>query len=220
MIEIDTRTTSDGEIMLMHDVTVDRTTNGTGAISSMTYEEVSKLRLKDNTGKQTDYKIPTLGEALALCKNKCYINIDAAKKNISVKRLIDVINKHEMIDQVVIYTSEDRNFAADLINQDGRALIHPFVGSTQDIAYFSTRPQYNVQIVQLANGTLSPAVQEAGFLRFSNNLGEGDRNLLQGSYSGLVTMINNKISIVQTDYYEPADTYLASKDLRPEIPVE
>src|SRR5450755_180942 len=42
-IEVDVRTTSDGKLVLSHDATVDRCTNGHGAVSAMTFEEVEAL---------------------------------------------------------------------------------------------------------------------------------------------------------------------------------
>jgi glycerophosphoryl diester phosphodiesterase len=42
-VEIDVRVTSDGELIVMHDATVDRTTNGTGEVESMTFAECRRL---------------------------------------------------------------------------------------------------------------------------------------------------------------------------------
>src|SRR5262249_6466235 len=44
-VELDVRTTADGNLVLMHDRTVDRMTNGQGAVASMTLAEVRKLDL-------------------------------------------------------------------------------------------------------------------------------------------------------------------------------
>ena len=45
MIEIDVRRTKDGQLILMHDPTVDRCTNGKGKVADLTYDEIQKLRL-------------------------------------------------------------------------------------------------------------------------------------------------------------------------------
>lgn len=58
-VEIDVYITTDGEIVLMHDSTIDRTTNGTGSIESMTYDQLLNYTL--NIGNE---KIPTLDEAI------------------------------------------------------------------------------------------------------------------------------------------------------------
>jgi len=65
-IECDCRHTSDGVPMLMHDSTVDRTTNGTGAINSLTLAQVKNLDA--GSGEQ----VPTLAEWLSACEGRGY----------------------------------------------------------------------------------------------------------------------------------------------------
>ena len=76
MIEIDLKKTKDGELVLMHDETIDRTTNGKGKPSDYTLEELRQFRLKNGLGRVTFHPIPTLKEVLALTKGKILINID------------------------------------------------------------------------------------------------------------------------------------------------
>ena len=77
MIEIDVQRTKDGQLVLMHDRTVDRCTNGKGKIADMTYDEIQKLRLRpQHSASVTRNHIPTLEEVLNLCKGKILINID------------------------------------------------------------------------------------------------------------------------------------------------
>jgi glycerophosphoryl diester phosphodiesterase len=78
MVEVDVRKNADGGFILMHDETVDRTTNGTGRIAEMTLIELQRLRLKDNTGKITTEKIPLLEDILKLIRGKVMINLDMA----------------------------------------------------------------------------------------------------------------------------------------------
>lgn len=74
--EIDPRLTKDSVLVLMHDVTIDRTTNGTGKVSDYTYEELQQFYLKDRQGNVTGYKIPTLDEVLEWGKDKTVFNFD------------------------------------------------------------------------------------------------------------------------------------------------
>lgn len=74
--EIDPRMTKDSVIVLMHDLKLDRTTNGTGKITDYTYEELQELNLKDYYGNVTPYKIPTLDEVLEWGKDKTVFNFD------------------------------------------------------------------------------------------------------------------------------------------------
>ena len=65
-------------MVLMHDGTIDRCTTGRGRISEMTYEEIQKHYLKTAHGTRCslDLKVPTLREALEVCKDRIVINID------------------------------------------------------------------------------------------------------------------------------------------------
>ena len=69
-IELDVHLSTDNEIMVFHDETVDRLTNGKGSINSFTVSELKKL-LINNTE-----TIPTLREVLDLIDRKCLINIE------------------------------------------------------------------------------------------------------------------------------------------------
>ncbi|MCA1901957.1 MAG: glycerophosphodiester phosphodiesterase family protein [Candidatus Hydrogenedens sp.] len=65
MIEFDVRMTKDGHLVLMHDATVDRTTNGSGKVSELTSEEIYKLDagIKFNPS-FAGTKIPSMAEAV------------------------------------------------------------------------------------------------------------------------------------------------------------
>lgn len=76
MIEIDLKKTKDGHLILMHDETIDRTTNGTGKPENYTLEEIRKFHLKNGLGIVTRHIIPTFEEVLNLCKGKILINVD------------------------------------------------------------------------------------------------------------------------------------------------
>lgn len=67
MVEIDVHMTSDGELVVCHDPTIDRTTDGKGAIAAMTLDSLRQFHILDSrTGMPTEEMIPTLGEVLAL----------------------------------------------------------------------------------------------------------------------------------------------------------
>ncbi|MBM3499708.1 MAG: hypothetical protein FJX74_13695 [Armatimonadetes bacterium] len=71
MTEIDVRRTADGHIVLLHDETVDRTTNGSGAVSSLTLEDLCCLDAGAWKGEAfAGESIPTLGDVLDLCRDR------------------------------------------------------------------------------------------------------------------------------------------------------
>ncbi|CAL68573.1 glycerophosphodiester phosphodiesterase [Christiangramia forsetii] len=70
MIEIDVHKCASGELWVIHDFTLDRTTNGSGEIAKKSAEELSKLKVENH------FKIPLLTEVLDLIEGKCLINIE------------------------------------------------------------------------------------------------------------------------------------------------
>ena len=101
-IEVDVQTTSDGKLVLSHDATVDRCTNGTGRISEMTFEQVEALDPGVKKGSQfAGIKIPTFAEVLDLARGKIGIYVDI--KNASAQDLVSHIDGHGMTDRVVMY---------------------------------------------------------------------------------------------------------------------
>lgn len=67
-IELDVQMTRDGELVVIHDETVDRVSDGTGEVRSYTLEELKKLRVSNHMEQYPDVRIPTLREVLELVK--------------------------------------------------------------------------------------------------------------------------------------------------------
>ena len=69
-VEFDVRLTADGVPVVIHDAAVDRTTEGTGIVRSMTVAEVKRLRIAGG------HEIPTLEEALAFLSGRGMVDIE------------------------------------------------------------------------------------------------------------------------------------------------
>ncbi|MGN7722480.1 glycerophosphodiester phosphodiesterase family protein [Chitinophaga sp. 22620] len=106
-LEIDPRFTKDGKIVLMHDATLDRTTNGTGKVADHTLAELRKLRLKDTEGNLTRFTIPTLDEALEWAKGKTILVIDAKDVPVEVRAGKVVEHKAEGNAIIIAYSIDD-----------------------------------------------------------------------------------------------------------------
>lgn len=80
-IELDVHLSSDGELMVIHDETIDRTTNGKGLVKNFTSSELKK------------YEIPTLPQVLDLVNHNCFVNIEL--KGIgTVKPVVNLISHY------------------------------------------------------------------------------------------------------------------------------
>lgn len=80
VVEIDVQRTKDGQLILMHDERLDRTTNGKGLIAETTFADIQKLFLKDHNGNVTQHKVPTLTEVLLMSKGRIMLNLDKADR--------------------------------------------------------------------------------------------------------------------------------------------
>ncbi|MBO10139.1 MAG: hypothetical protein CMJ68_05195 [Planctomycetaceae bacterium] len=88
MIEFDVALSKDGQLVLLHDSTLDRTTNGTGPVSAMTLKQLKGLDAGSFKHKRfAGAKIPTLDEALAMMPENIWLNVHLKEQRGSVARL-------------------------------------------------------------------------------------------------------------------------------------
>ncbi len=100
--ELDVRTTADGRLVLMHDRTVDRTTNGGGAVREMTFDQIRALDAGAKFSPQfAGTRVPSFEEALTLAHGRIGVYVDA--KDIAPADLTAALEKAGMLDSVVIY---------------------------------------------------------------------------------------------------------------------
>lgn len=65
-LELDVHLTRDGEVVVIHDATLERTTTGAGPVRERTLAELGAVRLKDRAGAVLEERIPTLDQVVAL----------------------------------------------------------------------------------------------------------------------------------------------------------
>jgi glycerophosphoryl diester phosphodiesterase len=129
-VETDVCFTSDGIPVLLHDATIDRTSNGTGNINSMTYEQVRAYDF--GSWKSSTYagtKIPSLAEFLYLCKSIMlhpYIELKSsgAYTQAQIQQIVDMVHSYGLKGKVsYISFSSDRLYSASILS----AIISPTV---------------------------------------------------------------------------------------------
>lgn len=100
IVEIDIHRTADGELVVCHDRTINRTTNGKGKIAELTLDYIKSCYLRAGHNAVTRYKMPTLAEALDLCKDRVLINLD---KGIAYyDQVMEMLVERNMTNQVII----------------------------------------------------------------------------------------------------------------------
>lgn len=90
-IELDVHLSLDGHLIVIHDETIDRTTNGIGEVSQLTLQELKSFTINDK------YEIPTLDEVLDLVNQRCFVNIEL--KNQDTAEKVVAIIEHYILDK-------------------------------------------------------------------------------------------------------------------------
>ena len=89
--EVDFSFTRDSVMVLMHDLTIDRTTTGKGRVADYTYAELQQFCLVDRDRNVTPYKIPRLKDLLEWGKDKVVFNFD--NKYINTRGVSDEVRR-------------------------------------------------------------------------------------------------------------------------------
>jgi len=101
-IEIDLRTTKDSQLVIMHDGTVDRMTNGKGKIRELTLSELLTYQVEEKSKPEWGkFNIPQFEEVLILVKNKINIYLDF--KDADVLKTYQTLLKYGVEKQVIVY---------------------------------------------------------------------------------------------------------------------
>lgn len=108
-VEIDLRTSKDGELVIMHDASIGRMTNGEGAVKEKTLAELKQLVVADKAHPEwARESVPTFAEVLQLCKDKIYIYLDF--KAASVTATMVLLKKYGMEKSVLVYINSEEQY--------------------------------------------------------------------------------------------------------------
>jgi len=101
-LETDVRRTPDGVLVLLHDATVNRTTNGTGAVAELSWEEVSRLDAGSWKGKQFRGEgIPTLRDLLAFVSQRAQVVVELKLPVAHVREVVELVGDVDAFDWTV-----------------------------------------------------------------------------------------------------------------------
>lgn len=155
-IEFDVRRTRDGELVVIHDAEVDRTTNGKGLVSELTLKEIKSLSTEKGE------KIPTLDEALDFLDQKVKILIELKEVGFEEK-VLEAIKRRGLEDNVIIisFHEEALRRVRELNNRIEIGLI--YVKHKDPIgAALSLRAQYLLPLYRFIHSTLIKRAHEKG----------------------------------------------------------
>lgn len=102
-IEFDVRLTKDKKLILMHDSTINRTTNGKGKVNTLTFKQIRKLDAGSWKHKKfKNERIPTLVEVLEIMPINVWLNVDIKGGPSAATQAVKTILKHKRQHQAFI----------------------------------------------------------------------------------------------------------------------
>ncbi|MBI1885653.1 MAG: hypothetical protein HYS09_04990 [Chloroflexi bacterium] len=104
-VEVDVHASADGVPVLIHDPTVDRTTDGSGPVSSFTLDQIQRLDAgaKAFDGAFRGERVPTLAGALALTRGKALLVAEIKEPGIE-EQVARVIAESDALDDVIVWS--------------------------------------------------------------------------------------------------------------------
>lgn len=215
MVEIDVRRTADGALVLMHDGTVDRTTDGQGAVADLTLDDLLALRLKQGLGgdqaPQTDARVPTLEDVLAVSRGRILLQIDKAWDYRD--QIYDLLSAHGMVGEAIFKSTADPAEVQAFLDRDRRLLyMHILEDDNVDDFYAFGRhmPQaFEINYDRLTDAQIQPDFIDTVRARariFANTMWQGlsaeytDEASLRDPELGWQSVIErHHASVIQTD---------------------
>lgn len=232
IVELDVQRTRDGYLVLHHDLTLDRMTDGYGRVEDTDLATIRSLRLREGAGGSdaplTDQRIMTLEEALEVVRGRILVNIDV--KDSSLDQAMAVVRKMKVegnvLAKAVIAPEEiaslrqrigDVPFMPILWEKDSdRPLserIQPYMATSPvafEIVYDS--PDYLVEGV--------PAIREGNVRAWANTMlprysaGLADEQAEHDPDGVWGVLLDQGVTMIQTDWPIKAVEYLDRRGLR------
>ena len=158
MIELDVRMTKDRHLVILHDETVDRTTNGTGKIEELSFKQVKKLDA--GSWKSLDFegeKIPTFAEALAVMPDNIWLNVHLKGGKKLGKKVAKVLIKESMQHQAFLACGTEAAKGAHAVSPD--ILICNMERQPEIEDYITQTIDKNNEFIQLNKVEVNPEIE-------------------------------------------------------------
>ncbi|RZJ56260.1 MAG: glycerophosphodiester phosphodiesterase [Flavobacterium sp.] len=194
-IELDVHLSADGHVIVIHDETIDKMTNGKGHVNTFSLSELKSFRIADQ------HEIPTLKEVFDLVNKKCFINIELKNADTLTKvvSLIDeyVSDKKWSYDHFIV-SSFDWNALQHVQNLDSKIPIGVLAETNLDLAVAfaetikakAIHPYYH-----LLNAESVKEIQEKDFLvlPWTVNIEEDIQKIKSYKVNGIISDFPDKI---------------------------
>lgn len=113
-LEFDVHLSADGEPVVIHDATLDRTTTGHGPVRALTLARLQALRLLDRAGSPSTDTVPTLAQVLGLARPTTVAVLPEIKLDLAraaypdiEPRVVALLRTHGVLDRAVVQSFDD-----------------------------------------------------------------------------------------------------------------
>ena len=170
--EIDIRTTRDGKYLLVHDGTLNRTTNGTGSPRDVTFDEAMSLSAGAWFGKHfRETRIPSFDEGLAVLGSTMGVYLDA--KDVAPEVLVAAIHQYHLEERHVVYQS--LTYCDKIHTLDPQVRTLPPLGRLEQLDAVAAIKPYGVDAKwSILSREIIAACHQRGIQVFSDGPGPGD----------------------------------------------
>ncbi len=239
MVEIDARQARDGQLLVIHDDTLDRTTEGTGAVAAYDGDAIRALRLRRSGGGKTmpltDERVPTLLEALEEARGQgVLVNVDT--KSVSElpavsRAILDAGFARDVVVKAELSSADLARLPADH-PAFGPLPFMPVLNSAKgafaaDIARFARLNPFMIEarpycvedleagmdaVRRLGARLWLNTLDVAHMTDFNDSAARGDANAIWGR------LLDLGVGAIQTDESERLVSYLAARGLKSACP--
>jgi len=191
-IELDVQSTKDDSVIVMHDLTVDRTTNGKGYVKDLTYEYIRSL---DAGGwfstSFTGEKVPTLSEVLEKFYGKILLIIELkGDDRLLPRKVINILRKYNALEKIIL--ASFNKFHLDSIKN-----IEPNIKRAINIGVLSYDAQYLEYDFINFNGNIP---FDTNLIIFYKNKGINLVAYTINNFNNILNLTNKGINIFITDF--------------------
>lgn len=154
MIEFDVQLSKDKRLVVLHDITVDRTTNGSGKVAELTFDEIRKLDA--GSWKSPEFKglkIPTLEEVLDEMPRNVWLNIHLKGAGETSKMVAEILKKDGRLHQAFLACDAEAAKQAKSVVPEIKICNMDRQGSGKD--YVTSTIEMDADFIQL-NGKITP----------------------------------------------------------------
>lgn len=204
-VEVDIRTTLEGVPVVMHDANLERTTNGKGKVSTTSTIDFKNLKIKG-----TEISPPTFSSFLMEAKGKINLYLDI--KEADPQKIIGLLDKYQMREQVVIYCSPQQIFQWKQLAPTIPVITSPTSNIKSPFEFEAFVLNFSASILDgNINTYSSEIIQKLAQITIPvwlDTLGDDD------NIEGWESAINLNIKALQTDKPRELMEYLSKRSLR------